>query len=174
MKLEEVTRIAGNRRAFLKGAGMAGIGRGAAMIGTELVFHQQKVEAASNYSDEEILNFALNLEYLEAEFYAMATWGTTLVNLGVINEDDTTGPTTGGNMVKDFGASPLAFLSTGLREDEIDHVIYLRSALAHRRLRSPRSTSTPSAMATPASTAGSSWPGNSKTSASAPTWEPLR
>ena len=130
MKLEEVTRIAGNRRAFLKGAGMAGIGlAGAAMIGTELVFHQQKVEAASNYSDEEILNFALNLEYLEAEFYAMATWGTTLVNLGVINEDDTTGPTTGGNMVKDFGASPLAFLATGLREDEIDHVIYLRSAL---------------------------------------------
>ncbi len=138
MKLEEVTRIAGNRRAFLKGAGMAGIGlAGAAMIGTDLAFNQQKVEAASNYSDEEILNFALNLEYLEAEFYAMATWGTTLVNLGVINEDDTTGPTTGGNMVKDFGASPLAFLATGLREDEIDHVIYLRSALGSSAAKKP-------------------------------------
>ena len=137
MKSSGVDSFVANRRAFLKGAGMTGIGvAGAAMLGSRLVFDQQKVSAAS-YSDADILNFALNLEYLEAEFYAMATYGATLVKLGVISEADTTGPTTGGNMVKNFGASPQATIASALRQNEIDHVLYIRKALGSAAVKKP-------------------------------------
>ncbi len=137
MKLDDVTRIAANRRAFLKGAGMAGVGlASAAMIGSKLVGNEQKVAAAS-YSDGDILNFALNLEYLEAEFYAMATYGANLVKLGVIKADEETGPTTGGAKVPKFSSSPVAYVATGLRENEIDHVLLLRKALGSAAAKKP-------------------------------------
>jgi hypothetical protein len=129
--VEETARIAANRRSFLKGAGMSGLGlAGAAIIGSKFGESEQKVAAATDI-DGEILNFALNLEYLEAEFYAMSTYGATLVELGVITKADETGPTTGGNKVPNFGSSPVAYVATGLRENEIDHVIYLRKALGY-------------------------------------------
>ena len=137
MKLDEVARVAANRRNFLKGAGMTGLGlASAAMIGSKFGEGSQKVEAAS-YSDADILNFALNLEYLEAEFYAMATYGSTLVELGVITSADESGPTTGGGKVPNFSSSPTAYIATALRENEIDHVLYLRSALGSAAAKKP-------------------------------------
>lgn len=137
MKLSAVDSLKANRRAFLKGAGMTGIGlAGAAMLGSRLVLDQQKVSAAS-FSDADILNFALNLEYLEAEFYSVATYGSTLVDLGVISQSETSGPTTGGNRVAGFSSSPFAFVATNLRENEIDHVLYLRKALGSGAVKKP-------------------------------------
>lgn len=137
MELQKAIRIAANRRAFLKGAGALGLGLASAGVFTEkLVLNQPKVEAAA-YSDEDILNFALNLEYLEAEFYSVSTYGATLVQLGVITEAETSGPTTGGNMIKNFGSYPQATIATGLRNDEIDHVKYLRSALGTAAVKKP-------------------------------------
>ena len=137
MKTEEIVRVMANRRNFLKGAGMTGIGlAGAAMIGSKLGMNEQKVAAAS-YSDGDILNFALNLEYLEAEFYTMATFGTTLVKLGIISKDDETGPTTGGNKVPDFSSKPEANMATALRVTEIAHVVLLREALGSAAAKKP-------------------------------------
>ncbi len=137
MKLEEITRIAANRRSFLKGAGMTGIGlASAAMIGSKFGAHEQKVAAAS-VTDGDILNFALNLEYLEAEFYAMATYGANLVKLGVIKADEETGPTTGGNKVPNFSSKPEANMATALRETEIEHVLLLRTALGSAAAKKP-------------------------------------
>jgi hypothetical protein len=134
MKLEEV---AANRRAFLKGAGFTGMGlASAAILGSKLTGSEQKVEAAS-YTDADILNFALNLEYLEAEFYAKATYGATLLELGVLTESEQSGPTVGGAAVPDFSASPAAYIATALRENEIDHVLYLRSALGSAAVPKP-------------------------------------
>lgn len=129
MELKDVMHRAANRRTFLMSAGAAGLSlAGAGLLPDKGAFHDSKVEAAA-YSDLDILNFALNLEYLEAEFYLMATWGTTLVGLGVINESDTMGPTTGGKMVPNFGSYPEACFAQALRNDEISHVKLLRAAL---------------------------------------------
>jgi hypothetical protein len=55
MKEEEATRSAANRRSFLKGAGMTGIGlAGAAIIGSKFGTSEQKVEAATAVSDLDI------------------------------------------------------------------------------------------------------------------------
>ncbi len=137
MKHEDALSSAANRRTFLKSAGMTGLGlAGAAMLGSKLSNVSEKVEAAS-YSDVEILNFALNLEYLEAEFYAMSTYNATLVQLGVITSAEESGPTTGGARVPNFGASWEATLATALRDDEINHVIYLRKALGPSAVKKP-------------------------------------
>jgi hypothetical protein len=95
-----------------------------------------KLHAQSTFTDADILNFALNLEYLEAEFYLKATWGTSLVNYGVITSSQETGPTTGGKMVSFTGAN-IAFVASGLRSDEVDHVKYLRAALGSAAVPKP-------------------------------------
>jgi hypothetical protein len=143
MKSDSIERIVSSpsdRRKFLKRVGTTGIGVAAAsMMGGSFLGSNflGKAYAASSITDADILNFALNLEYLEAEFYAMATYGTTLVQLGVITKAQESGPTTGGNMVPDFGSSPTAFLASALRENEIDHVKYLRAALGSAAVKKP-------------------------------------
>ncbi|MFZ0940779.1 MAG: ferritin-like domain-containing protein [Candidatus Sulfotelmatobacter sp.] len=138
MKTEVIERIVdspSDRRKFLKQVGATGMGVAAAtVIGSSLV---GTARAASTITDADILNFALNLEYLEAEFYSVATYGSTLLELGVLTKAQESGPTTGGSMVPDFGASQLAFLATALRENEIDHVKYLRSALGSAAVKKP-------------------------------------
>lgn len=136
MKENGVPPTFANRRAFLRGAGMTGVGlAGAAIMGSKLATPEQLVEASAAVSDLDILNFALNLEYLEAEFYAMATYGANLVKLGVISASDETGPTTGGQLVKNF--SDWGTMATALRIDEIAHVKYLRATLGSRAVKKP-------------------------------------
>ncbi len=121
-----------DRRKFFKQAGSAGLGVAAlAMVDGSLT----KLEAAT-VTDADILNFALNLEYLEAEFYLMSTWGTTLQGLGVLQPGDVSGPTTGGKMV-DFRSVNFAFAASGLRTDEVAHVKLLRKALGSAAAKKP-------------------------------------
>lgn len=128
------------RRGFAKGMGIAGVGlAGLTMLGGHLtkLAAQATTSSTTTLTDTDILNFALNLEYLEAEFYLKATWNTSLVGLGVIPSSATTGPTTGGQMIANLGSQPPAFVASALRTDEVEHVKFFRSALGSAAVPKP-------------------------------------
>lgn len=107
MKEEFVDQLISNstdRRKFLKRVGATGIVMAAATVVGGSVL-SKAAYAATTVTDADIFIFALNLEYLEAEFYAVATYGANLLELGVLTAAQQSGPTTGGRMVPDFGAS---------------------------------------------------------------------
>jgi hypothetical protein len=162
---ENQSRSNGNalgRRSFVKGAGFAGLGlAGAAVAGARLGMldnvpgakalglTSKGVEAAADI-DLEIVNFALNLEYLEAEFYTVATTGKTIEEIGIgISGVGTPGPTTGGKRVhfeRDPGdwnwggdevSGRLKAVAEEIAYDEQQHVILLRSLLGDAAIAKP-------------------------------------
>ncbi|MBX9459539.1 MAG: ferritin-like domain-containing protein [Rhizobium sp.] len=120
-KAIKIDLLAG-RRAFLKSAGL--LAAGAATIG--IVGGTPDVAHAA-LTDTQILNFALNLEYLEAEFYLIAATGKGLKN------SDTTGTgalgeVKGGKKVK-FKSDLIKEYAQEIANDEEAHVKFLRTAL---------------------------------------------
>jgi hypothetical protein len=120
------------RRTFIKNVGLAGMGVAVGAM----------VEGCSNSSisnaqspavpETDVLNFALNLEYLEAEFYSMAVTGTLL------NSSVTGGASkaTGGAKVT-FTDSRIADIAAEINADESLHVKFLRSALGASAVAEP-------------------------------------
>lgn len=85
--------------------------------------------AGLTQNDIAILNFALNLEYLEAEFYTFATTGSGIADAGIgTTGTGTEGATTGGSQVT-FTDPVLQAVALEIAEDERDHVALLRSVL---------------------------------------------
>ena len=81
-------------------------------------------------TDFEVLNFALNLEYLEAQFYSYAVSGAGLsIDLTRSGSGGAPGTVTGGAQV-DFSGDPLvAAYAREIAQDEVDHVRFLRLAI---------------------------------------------
>jgi hypothetical protein len=112
-----------NRRKFFKTLGIASAMAGA-VAAVEGTAHAQ-----STFTDFDILNFALNLEYLEAEFYTVATTGQTISQAGLtVTGSGATGPTTGGAQVALTGAA-LA-IAQEIAKDEQTHVKFIQTAIA--------------------------------------------
>ena len=78
-------------------------------------------------ADAEILNFALNLEYLEAQFYSWAAFGQPL-SAGLTTGIGTPGAVTGGAAVP-FSDPIVAQYAREIALDEVQHVAFLKTVL---------------------------------------------
>ncbi|HMG64908.1 MAG TPA: ferritin-like domain-containing protein [Streptosporangiaceae bacterium] len=137
---ELVSRSAENaadRSVFMRSAAAAGLGLvGAGLVksmATPSIFHRHG--DGDQISDSAILNFALNLEYLEANFYSYA------VNGNGLPDDMTTGTgqhgdVSGGQQVQ-FSTDSIKQFAKEIARDEHEHVAFFRTALGSSAVSQP-------------------------------------
>lgn len=136
--LKEVVAAAPNRRKFLKVMGVATAAVGGMGLLTPSAEAQSSTEMA-------VLNFALNLEYLEAEFYTYGQYGHGIEQAGIKtsgvasgNNPSNGGVTTGGKQVT--FANSLVFtgpITSEIGVDERAHVVLLQSFLGSAAIAKP-------------------------------------
>jgi hypothetical protein len=132
-KLNELLqKRAVSRRNFLAGAGtataaalIAGCGDNSTVAGPVIT---------PGVTDFDILNFALNLEYLEAEFYLRAATGSGLATADIGTNP---GAVTGGAKVPNLTAAQQQILNE-IAFDEQSHVQFLRKALGGSAIARPK------------------------------------
>jgi Ferritin-like domain len=127
-----------SRRRFLGRTGS--LGAVVALAGTAGLLSAQKASAQPDDDiDPDILNFALNLEYLEAEYYLRAATGTGIAAHGV----GVTGVGTLGTVTikadpkVSFDNAFIKGLAMEIASNELDHVSFLRSALGDYAVAEP-------------------------------------
>ena len=125
------------RRSLLRKAGLSAAGLAAmstvAASGLALSARQARADTSL---DVDILNFALNLEYLEANYYLIAATGQNLAAYTSINGSGAAGGVTGGNAVN-FQLPILAQYANNIAADELAHVNFLRGALDGAQVAQP-------------------------------------
>jgi hypothetical protein len=123
-----------DRRGLIRGAGIGSAAMALSLLpGVGKGLLGGAARAADRVNDFDILNFALNLEYLEAEFYLHAVYGKGLSDEDVAGQGQL-GPVkvpseqTGGSKVP-FKTSAIQQYATEIAQDELAHVRFLREAL---------------------------------------------
>ncbi|WP_304454505.1 ferritin-like domain-containing protein [Nocardiopsis sp. YSL2] len=123
-----------DRRRLFRAAGAAGLGVGATgLLGTMPASAEE--EGSGGPSDAAILNFALNLEYLEAEFYLRAVTGEGLPDQS-IGGKGYVGEVSGGRKVA-FKTKLVRQYAEEIAADERAHVDFLRGALGSAAVARP-------------------------------------
>jgi hypothetical protein len=137
--IDDIVDASPNRRSFLKKIGAATAAVGAlSLAGTPAAEAQSTTEV-------QVLNFALNLEYLEAEFYTYGLFGTSITSFGIGINGQANGPnpTAGGTTI---GGGQVTFsnnlifshdIAAEIGSDERAHVVLLRSALGAAAVAKP-------------------------------------
>jgi hypothetical protein len=129
----ELIKSSVNRREFGKRAIATGMW---AAVGAAALGHSSAVVDAQSLTDVDILNFALNLEYLEAEFYTVATTGRRIEDAGIgVSGVGTLGGTVGGSVVA--MDNRVAQVARDIANEEQMHVKLLRTALGSAAIAKP-------------------------------------
>ena len=131
-----------DRRKFFKLSGGFAVGAaGGAVLsacgssaGNAVAQNPPAPPAAANI-DGDILNFALQLEYLEAQFYSFAAFGVGLHNSSLTGTG-TQGQVIGGRQVA-FSDPLVRRYANEIAQDEIAHVNFLRSAIGATAVAQP-------------------------------------
>lgn len=121
------------RRSILRKFGWQ-TGLMAAVAATSVAKPAEPAEAAT-LTDADILNFALNLEYLEAEFYLRAFLGYGLQGSDVTGTG-TQGTVVGGTAVP-FQSEAIAQYAQTLAVEELTHVRFLKTSLGTAAVAEP-------------------------------------
>jgi ferritin-like protein len=128
--MEIRTKRALARRNFIKNVGLAGVGMAAGAVFEGC--SSSSVSHAQGPTPADILNFALNLEYLEGEFYSWATTGAPLSSTVL-----------GANSMAENG-SQVSFVTPEIQDvageiafDEMLHIEFLRTALGAAAVAEP-------------------------------------
>ena len=132
--------VSKSRRSFLANAGMYGVGlAGSALLGAcsdSDSFAQDgddpNTVVINGPSDQAVLNFALNLEYLEAEFYLRAV-GSSLSD----SDRGMSDATVVGGAAVPFQTALIQNYANEIAADEAAHVRFLRSALGDGAVQAP-------------------------------------
>ena len=141
--------VIASRRSLLMGGGAA------ALAAAFMPANASAASTVASYSDNDILNFALNLEYLEANFYWLAAFGTTIdkpnaastavgqsTAIGITAGASATNSTQGTVAVKANPQVPFTMpavksyaVETAIEESK--HVTFLRTALGAAAVAQP-------------------------------------
>ena len=131
--VDDLVRKALTRRNFLAGAGSAAV---LTAVGCSKTFQPQTTPTPTptpTYTDVDYLNFALNLEYLEASYYLIAATGQ---GLSAADAGSSAGSVKGGAQVP-FTSSIQQEYAYEIAQDELNHVRFLRSALGSSAVSMP-------------------------------------
>ena len=137
--IKEAIAASPNRRSFLKTLGAATAGVTAMSLASTSSAH------AATATEVEVLKFALNLEYLEAEFYTYSLYGKGIeaYGIGVDGEANGANAAEGGKTV---GGAKVAFndhffptqeIAAQIGSDERAHVVLLRQLLGPQKIAKP-------------------------------------
>ena len=137
-QVDEVIVNSRRKMISLGGAALAGL----AFAGVKAA----QAQSAPSYTDTDILNFALNLEYLEANFYTLATAGQTIDQMGIgVGAGTTTAGTVSvvtksggpGSCLVPWTLPAIQAYATETAQEERNHVSFLRSALGASAVAQP-------------------------------------
>ena len=143
--LKELQKRRISRRNFVAGAGAVGATMAMAGCATEAtsginpnpVVPGPTTPAVVTLTDADYLNFALNLEYLEANFYLFAATGAGLPST-MTGGTGTLGTVTGGAQVMQSTLTTAQIdIINEIAFDEQQHVLFLRSALGSAAVAQP-------------------------------------
>ena len=135
--IEELTQSAaftmGGRRNFLRKIGLATAGTAGLFGAASSARAEDGPRAVPTATDVAVLNFALNLEYLEAEYYLQATTGDGLETAGV-DVNGTNGDNAASVIIKKnpkvkFKTQAFADYAHEIAIDERNHVRFIRETL---------------------------------------------